>query len=90
MGQPLGRVDGPLKLTGEATYTAEYQFENTTFAALVYSTTARGKIARIDPSAAEHSPGVLVVMTYQNAPRMQAPALYSDPSSGGVAASTCR
>ena len=87
VGQPLGRVDGPLKLTGEATYTAEYPFENATFAALVYSTTARGKIARIDPSAAERSPGVLVVMTYQNAPRMQAPALYSDPSSGGVAAS---
>ena len=87
VGQPLSRVDGPLKVTGEATYTAEYEFEHVAYAALAYSGVAKGQIARIDPSEAERAPGVVAVMTYQNAPQMQAPVLYGDPSSGGAAAS---
>ena len=56
-----------------------------TYAALVHSTIARGRIARIDTAAAEAAPGVVLVMTYKNAPRMKPPALFgTSPSAAGA------
>jgi xanthine dehydrogenase YagR molybdenum-binding subunit len=75
IGLPLDRVDGALKTQGKATFTAEYQVENVAHAALVYSTIARGRITGIDTAEAEAVPGVISVITYQNAPRMKAPTL---------------
>jgi xanthine dehydrogenase YagR molybdenum-binding subunit len=73
--KPLSRIDGPLKVTGKARFAAEVPFDDITYAALVYSTIARGRITSIDTKEAEAAPGVLLVMTYQNAPRMPAPPL---------------
>ena len=87
VGLPVSRVDGPLKVRGEATFTAEFERAGAVFAALVYSRVARGKIARIDAAQAERSSGVLIVMTHQNAPAMKVPPGYGTPE-GGAAAST--
>lgn len=75
IGRPLSRVDGPLKVTGGATFTAEYDVENLAHAALVYSTIAKGRIARIDAAEAEKSLGVVAIVTHENAPRMKRPKL---------------
>ena len=74
VGQPYPRVDGRLKVTGGAQYSAEFPLDGLTHAALVHSTIAKGKITALDTTAAEAVPGVLAVMTYQNAPRMAPPA----------------
>ncbi|MEW9584808.1 xanthine dehydrogenase family protein molybdopterin-binding subunit [Paraburkholderia sp. DGU8] len=70
IGQPVDRVDGLLKVTGEARYAAEFPEARLAHAVLVTSTIARGTIASIDASRAQTVPGVLLVMTYQNAPRL--------------------
>jgi len=70
IGQPLDRVDGLLKVTGDARYAAEFPEARLAHAVLVTSTIARGTIASIDASRAEAVPGVLLVMTCRNAPRL--------------------
>jgi xanthine dehydrogenase YagR molybdenum-binding subunit len=70
VGQPISRVDGRLKVTGGARYTADIPLQAIVHAAMVYSTIANGRVAVIDSTAAEDAPGVLVVLTYKNMPRM--------------------
>ncbi|MGH8779903.1 xanthine dehydrogenase family protein molybdopterin-binding subunit [Paraburkholderia sp.] len=70
VGQPLDRTDGLLKVTGEARYAAEFPEARLAHAVLVTSTIARGTIESIDASRAQSLPGVLLVMTYANAPRL--------------------
>jgi xanthine dehydrogenase YagR molybdenum-binding subunit len=70
IGQPVSRVDGRLKVSGRATYAAEFEVANIAHAAMVSSTVARGRIASIDTAAAQRSPGVLAVLTHMNAPRL--------------------
>ncbi|HZK99009.1 MAG TPA: xanthine dehydrogenase family protein molybdopterin-binding subunit [Caulobacteraceae bacterium] len=84
IGAPISRIDGPLKVSGRATFAAEFPKENLTCAALKYSTIARGRIARIDTAAAEAAPGVALVMTYKNAPRLEPmPPFMSQPKAAG-------
>ncbi len=73
LGKPYPRVDGRLKVTGEATYSAEHTLEGMAYATVIHSTIAKGRISQIDSEAAENLPGVLTVMTYQNAPRLKTP-----------------
>jgi xanthine dehydrogenase YagR molybdenum-binding subunit len=70
VGQPMDRTDGLLKVTGEARYAAEFGEARIAHAVLVTSTISSGSIASIDTSRAQAMPGVLLVMTYQNAPRL--------------------
>ena len=63
------------KVTGQARFTAEFDFPNLAHAALVYSTIAKGRIRNIDTERAKRAPGVLEVLTYRNMPRMKAPPL---------------
>jgi xanthine dehydrogenase YagR molybdenum-binding subunit len=70
VGQPMDRTDGVLKVTGEARYAAEFGGARLAHAVLVTSTISSGSIASIDASRAQSLPGVLLVMTYQNAPRL--------------------
>jgi xanthine dehydrogenase YagR molybdenum-binding subunit len=80
VGKPLSRIDGPLKVMGKARFAAEVPLFGLSFAALVHSSIARGRIEEIDTEEAEAAPGVLLVMTYKNAPRMPAPGLMmADP-----------
>jgi xanthine dehydrogenase YagR molybdenum-binding subunit len=70
VGQPLSRTDGLLKVTGGARYAGEFPEARLAHAVLVTSTIARGTITSIDTSRAQALPGVLLVMTYQNAMRL--------------------
>ena len=70
VGQPISRVDGRLKVAGGARYTADIALAAVAHAAIVYSTIANGRIVSIDTAAAENAPGVLVVLTHKNMPRI--------------------
>ena len=70
IGAPMNRVDGRLKVTGAATYSAEYQLPGITYAVLVGSTITKGRITGIDTKAAERAPGVLAVITHLNSPKV--------------------
>lgn len=69
IGQPISRVDGPVKVTGRATYAYEYwQDEAPLYGVIVTATIGRGRIQEIDVSHAQRSPGVRAVVTHQNTP----------------------
>ncbi|MDR6126543.1 xanthine dehydrogenase YagR molybdenum-binding subunit [Sphingomonas sp. SORGH_AS802] len=86
IGQPVSRLDGSLKVTGAAAFAAEHRFDNMVYAALAYATIPRGRIAAIDTGAAEAAPGVVLVMTHRNAPRMAPPPVFgSSPTAVGPA-----
>jgi xanthine dehydrogenase YagR molybdenum-binding subunit len=70
IGQPISRVDGRQKVTGGATYAAEFDVPGQAHGVIVRSTVASGRIASIDSAAAEQAPGVLAVVTHRNAPRL--------------------
>ena len=76
IGQPISRLDGPLKVKGAARFAAEMAMPGLTYASLAYSTIAKGRIAAIDVAAAQAAPGVVLVMTHLNAPKMQPPPLF--------------
>ena len=63
----LDRVDGPAKVTGRATYSAEYAVPGLVHAVLVTSTVAKGSITAIESRDAEAVPGVLAVISHLNA-----------------------
>ncbi|CAN5208931.1 hypothetical protein BH09PSE6_BH09PSE6_27550 [soil metagenome] len=69
IGQPLDRVDGPLKVSGMAPYAYERHdvVPNQAYGVIVGAAIARGSITRIDTRAARAAPGVLAVVTYENA-----------------------
>jgi xanthine dehydrogenase YagR molybdenum-binding subunit len=75
LGRPLARVDGPLKVKGEARFTAEFEVPGVAHAALVCSTIAKGKVSKIDTGRAKRAGGVLEIFTWKNMPRMAAPPL---------------
>ncbi len=64
------RYDGRAKVTGAATYTAEFPVPNVVHAFLVQSTIPNGTITSIETAAAERAHGVLAVLTPFNAPRL--------------------
>ncbi|RAK62374.1 xanthine dehydrogenase family protein molybdopterin-binding subunit [Hymenobacter edaphi] len=70
-GKPLDRVDGRLKVTGAARYTAEWDVPGLVYGAVVDSSIAHGTVQAIDVAAARNAPGVLAVLTHENAPRLQ-------------------
>jgi xanthine dehydrogenase YagR molybdenum-binding subunit len=66
IGRPMPRVDGPLKVSGTATYTSDHNFPGMLYAVPVPSTIAKGSIAVLDTSAAEKMPGVRAVFHREN------------------------
>ena len=76
IGRPLNRVDGPMKVSGAARFAAEFAPEGLAQAVLVCSHIANGRVAAIDTRAAQAAPGVIGVMTHENAPRMKAPSVF--------------
>ena len=70
IGKRVSRVDGRAKVTGEAKYAAEHHVPNLTYGAVISSPVARGRITRIDATAALALPGVVQVFTHENAPRL--------------------
>src|SRR5207248_2588547 len=76
---PVSRVDGRQKVTGGATYAAEFRMPGFAHGAIVRSTVANGRIASIDSAGAERVPGVVAVLTHRNAPKLA----YRAQSHGG-------
>jgi xanthine dehydrogenase YagR molybdenum-binding subunit len=70
IGAPLDRRDGPQKVTGTAPYAYEHRFDNPLYLFPVQSEVALGRVTRIDASAAKALPGVVAVLTHDNAPRL--------------------
>jgi xanthine dehydrogenase YagR molybdenum-binding subunit len=70
VGQPIERVDGRRKVTGAAQYAADSRPDRLAHAVLVQSTIAKGRIAAIDTVAAGRAPGVITILTHQNAPKL--------------------
>lgn len=68
LGQPLERVDGPLKVRGQARYAAEFEVPGLLYGAVVSSAIARGRVRLIDSVAAEALPGVRLVLSHLNRP----------------------
>ncbi len=70
IGAPLDRIDGPQKVRGAAPYAYEHHAENPLYLYPLHSDVARGRVARIDTSEAGAMPGVVLVLTHENAPRL--------------------
>ena len=69
IGQPLDRVDGPLKVSGRATYTyEEWGVGQPLYGFIVEATIARGRLVKLDTSRAEMAAGVRLVITHRDAP----------------------
>src|SRR5215472_652818 len=69
-GSGVDRVDGRLKVTGAARYPSDFSLPETAQAALVRAAIAAGSIARLDTARAAAMPGVLAVITHENAGRL--------------------
>ena len=73
IGKAVDRYEGPLKVTGTAPYAYEVIPPSPpAYGVMIPSAIARGRIVAVDASAAEASPGVLLVWSHLNAPA-QAP-----------------
>src|ERR1700676_5171673 len=69
IGLPLDRVDGRLKVTGRATYAFEYARQGgAAYGVIVPAAIAKGRVVADDVRDAERAPGVLLVLTKDNAP----------------------
>jgi xanthine dehydrogenase YagR molybdenum-binding subunit len=84
IGEHVSRLDGPLKVQGKARFAAEFPMHGMVYAALVYSTIPKGRIQSLDTRAAETAPGVQLVMTHKNAPKMKPmPIFNTSPKAAG-------
>lgn len=73
LGAPAERREGCLKVTGGARYAAEHPLPGRAQAWPVPATVARGRVTSVDAAAALRMPGVLAVLTHENAPRLAEP-----------------
>jgi xanthine dehydrogenase YagR molybdenum-binding subunit len=70
IGQPLTRREGVLKTTGAAHYAGDHHPAGMVYAVLAVSSIARGRVTSLDLGAAKAHPGVIEVMTPDNAPKL--------------------
>ena len=68
IGQRLGRVEGPAKVTGEARYTADIMLPGMVWGKVLRSPLPHAKIVSIDTREAERMPGILAVLTAKDLP----------------------
>jgi xanthine dehydrogenase YagR molybdenum-binding subunit len=69
IGRATDRIDGPYKTTGTATYAYEHN-KDAAYGYVVGAAIAKGRITSIDVSAARRAPGVLAVITADNAGKL--------------------
>lgn len=70
VGKPVDRVEGPLKVSGKAPYAYE-RHHDAAYGVILGSPIAVGRIGSLDTRPALAAPGVLGVVTYQNAGRLK-------------------
>ena len=85
VGKPLDRIDGPLKTTGTARYAYEWHdvVPNAAYGYVVGSAIAKGQIRSMDLTAAKAAPGVLAIVTAENAGKLGKGRLNTAPLLGG-------
>src|SRR5580658_2348022 len=66
IGAAAPRVDGRLKVTGEARYASDTPLADPVYAFLATSAIARGHITNIADGDARNVPGVVGILTHQN------------------------
>src|ERR1700693_6216748 len=76
IGAAVPRIDGPLKVSGNAMYTSDFHFPQMVYAVPVCSTVAKGTITRLYASEAEKIPGVVAVLHRQNIGKLYRSARY--------------
>jgi xanthine dehydrogenase YagR molybdenum-binding subunit len=78
VGQPTARIDGPFKTTGTATYAYEQHqaAPGAAYGYIVGAAIAKGRIESIDLSDAKRAPGVLGIVTAENAGKLDVGAFY--------------
>jgi xanthine dehydrogenase YagR molybdenum-binding subunit len=69
IGQPVDRIDGPLKTSGRAPYAYEYHgaVSDQAYGFILGAAIAKGRILSINLAEAQAAPGVLAIVTHENA-----------------------
>jgi len=81
IGRSVPKIDGRVKVTGEALYAGDLRFPNMLFGKILTSPYAHARILSIDTSEAKKLPGVKAVITHKNVPRKKygiSPARYDE------------
>ena len=68
VGRPLGRIEGPAKVSGQTLYTADVQLPGLIWGKCLRSPFAHARIARVNTEKAKKVRGVLAVLTGQDLP----------------------
>jgi xanthine dehydrogenase YagR molybdenum-binding subunit len=66
IGRATPRVDGPRKVSGMAQYSSDFHFPGTLYAVPVEATIAKGRVEKIDVTAARQMPGVREIFHRSN------------------------
>jgi xanthine dehydrogenase YagR molybdenum-binding subunit len=85
VGEAVSRLDGPHKVSGTARFAAEFPLDGMAYASIACSTIAKGRITTLDVDDAAAAPGVILVMTHRNAPRLKPAPLFltAEKAAGG-------
>ena len=72
IGQPVDRIDGPMKTSGTAPYAYERHdvAPGAAYGYVLGAAIAKGRIASIDQSLAKSAPGVIAIVTAENAGKL--------------------
>src|SRR5437868_7895094 len=72
VGQPVDRIDGPLKTTGTAPYVYDRHdvVANHAYGYILGSAIAKGRIVSMDLAAAKAAPGVITIVIAQTAGKL--------------------
>ncbi|MDO9085841.1 MAG: xanthine dehydrogenase family protein molybdopterin-binding subunit [Anaerolineaceae bacterium] len=68
IGKILKRVDAEAKVTGEALYPGDINFENQLYLKTLFSEKPHAVVKNIDTSLAENIPGVILILTAKDVP----------------------
>ncbi|MVW72380.1 xanthine dehydrogenase family protein molybdopterin-binding subunit [Bordetella sp. 15P40C-2] len=68
IGSPYARIDGPVKVSGAARYTADFNLPGMVYGMPVCATIAHGRVVSINTARAQSMPGVRVVLHHGNRP----------------------
>lgn len=68
IGKAVSRLEGREKVTGNAKYAAEYEVPDLLYGHVINTTITKGKIKKMDTTAAKALPGVIEVFNHDNRP----------------------
>ncbi len=71
IGKSVPKIDGRVKVTGQAKYTGDLKLSNMLVGKILTSPHAHAKILNIDTSQAEQLPGVKAVITHKDVPDLK-------------------